>query len=63
MCSSLWGVFFRSVVFYKISQDTNFLLDVVKVVKVIELSQSKLAVVIIQTFLRNTHNFRSLLKV
>jgi len=63
MCSSLWGVFFRSVVFYKISQDTNFLLDVVKVVKVIELSQPKLAVVIIQTFLRNTHNFSSLLKV
>ena len=43
------------------SQDAHFLVEVVWVVKVVELCQSELAVVVVQALLRNVDHFRSVL--
>ena len=43
------------------SQDAHFLVEVVWVVKVVELCQSELAVVVVQALLRNVNHFRSVL--
>ena len=60
---SLLGLFLRSVVFDICSKHSHFLMEIIDVVEVVKLPQSKLAVVIVQTFLGDSYEFSSILEI
>ena len=60
---SLFGLFLGPVVFDIGPKHSHFLVEIIDVVEVVKLPQSKLAVVIVQTFLGDSYEFSSILEI